>query len=177
MRVQIPKPFLSMPSDKCRVEPTSACQLLIFFNLLPAARPYKSLLAKEGGNAFHLAFKSGRGENVFDWHFETCYQKGVAGLIKYIKDQRQCRGEEGEALYLGSQCADYITDVTVLPGKFLILLRIQEPLVNFQKQVAALIKGLLSGPQVPVLSTDTQSPPTGADEQTSPLLSRRPVCS
>lgn len=93
------------------------------FHYLPAAWSHKSLLAKEGKNAFHLAVKSARAKYIFDWHLKTCYQKGVSGLVKYVKNQKQCSGKEGKILCLDCQCVDYITDVTVPPGKFIIFLK------------------------------------------------------
>jgi hypothetical protein len=52
MKVWIPEPFLRMPSDKCRFEPTSACQVLILIS------SQKSFVTDEGRNAFDLAFES-----------------------------------------------------------------------------------------------------------------------
>lgn len=88
----------------------------------------------------------------------------------------QWKGKEDSVS--GVQGADYITGITVPPRKFLILLIIQEDLASSQKWAATLKrKDRLSCPQDPVLFTHTQSPPSGTDEQTSSLLSRKPVCS
>lgn len=63
--------------------------------------------------------------NTYLTDVSKSYQRGVASLVRYVKDQKQCSGKEGKILYLDSQCANYVTDVTVPPGKLLILLIIQ----------------------------------------------------